>query len=525
MYTVAVSYLEWIRWVATGWFRCADRIVWVHGADDQSGIDALLDRTPDLQVSDDQGYVIACLRTDSLISGRVSGRERSVGHLWLSVAAVSSFHPLSIRGARLLEADAERAAVRLGEPLFEKAWADWRDLRLEDEAHWRGLSLCAAFGLDNPVLDETSNQVNDILAGRKAAPNAAKVREDAIDGTRALGWASAMSIAVMDSDVRAAFNETSEFGGVKSLIKSLRNDFDLGCPLLDDEKTVTFVRGVDEVLRKLGARVLPLDLMATVLHYRSLATSGRQLTLDALVEDLVAIALEDPHHASLAAYFIGRSMENVAVTTLLYQSEPASYSALAPAPGQRRFNVMSLAARQLEAKQSIDEVQKANLGGEAGTNTAEEDLEATSGADTGVRAEQPVGGDQTVDEEVDSRPDDSSAGTYSMANPQSEDTVTSTAGLSEAVVASLEDADPSPKEGGTENAHQPGNMPGQNAIGQAEHPLNGGERDQAVQTPHSSRVDVGESVSVTTPRDGLPTSGNSSVSPPTKTRRTQKKAP
>lgn len=409
MYTVAVSYLEWIRWVATGWFRCADRVVWVEGAEDQPGIDALLDRTPDLQVSDDQGYVIACLHTDSLISGRVSGRERSVGHLWLSVAAVSSFHPLSIRGARLLEADAERAAVRLGEPLFEKSWTDWRDRRLEDEAHWRGLSLCAAFGLDKPVLNETSNQVDDILAGRKAAPNAAKVRDDAIDGTRALGWAAAMSIAVMDSDVRAAFNETPEFGEIKSLIKAYRNDLDLRRPLLDDETTVTFIRGVDGVLRKLGARVLPLDLMATVLHYRSLATGGRQITLDALVDDLVAIALEDPHHASLAAYFIGRSMENVAVTTLLYQSEPARYAALAPAAGRTQLSVMRLAARRLEARQPVDEVQKVNPGGETDAKTAKENLDATSGAAAGAGVEQPVSGEQAVVDGSNSLPVDSSA--------------------------------------------------------------------------------------------------------------------
>jgi hypothetical protein len=423
MYTVAVSYLEWIRWVATGWFRCADRVVWVDGADDQSGIDALLDRTPDLQVSDDQGYVIACLRTDSLISGRVSGRDRSLGHLWLSVAAVSSFHPLSIRGARLLEADAERAAVRLGEPLFEKAWADWRDRRLEDEAHWRGLSLCAAFGLDKPALNESSNQVDDILAGRKAAPNAAKIRDDAIDGTRALGWASAMSIAVMDSDVRAAFNETSEFGAIKSLIKAHRNDFDLRRPLLDDETTVTFVRGVDGVLQKLGSRVLPLELMATVLHYRSLATGGRQLTLEALVDDLVAIALEDPHHASLAAYFIGRSMENVAVTTLLYQSEPARYAALAPAPGRTQLSVMSRAARRLEARQPLDEVQKANPGGEADANTAKENLDATSGAAAGVEVEQPVGGEQAVVDGSNSLPGDSSAVAVSAPIPLGDSSV------------------------------------------------------------------------------------------------------
>jgi hypothetical protein len=423
MYTVAVSYLEWIRWVATGWFRCADRVVWVEGAEDQSGIDALLDRTPDLQVSDDQGYVIACLRTDSLISDRVSGRDRSLGRLWLSVAAVSSFHPLSIRGARLLEADAERAAVRLGEPLFEKAWADWRDRRLEDEAHWRGLSLCAAFGLDKPLLNETSNQVDDILAGRKAAPNAADVREKAIDGTRALGWASAMSIAVMDSDVRAAFNETPEFVAIKSLIKTHRNDFDLRRPLLDDETTVTFVRGVDGVLQKLGARVLPLDLMATVLHYRSLATGGRQLTLEALVDDLVAIALKDPHHASVAAYFIGRSMENVAVSTLLYQSEPARYAALAPAAGRTQLSVMSRAARRLEARQPVDEVQKANPGGGADANTAKESIDATSGAAAQAEVEQPASGELAVVDGSNLIPGDSSAIAVSAPVPPGDSSV------------------------------------------------------------------------------------------------------
>jgi hypothetical protein len=423
MYTVAVSYLEWIRWVATGWFRCADRVVWVDGADDQSDIDVLLDRTPDLQVSDDQGYVIACLRIDSLISGRVSGRERSVGHLWLSVGAVSSFHPLSIRGARLLEADAERAAVRLGEPLFEKAWADWRDRRLEDEAHWRGLSLCVAFGLDKPELKDITHPVCDVLAGRKAAPNAAKAREDAIEGTRALGWASAMSIAVMESDVRAAFKESSEFGRIQSLIKSLRNDFDLGHPLLDDETTVTFVRGIDLVLRKLGAKVLPLELMATVLHYRSLATGGRQLSLDALVEDLVAIALEDPHFASLAAYFIGRSMENVAVTTLLYQSEPARYAALAPAAGRKQLSVMSLAARRLEAQQPVDEDQKANPGGAADVNSANQNPDTISGSAEETVGEQPVGDQQTVLDGADSLPGDSSAVAVSVPVPPDDSSV------------------------------------------------------------------------------------------------------
>lgn len=458
MYTVAVSYLEWIRWVATGWFRCADRVVWVEGTDDQSGVDALLDRTPDLQVADDQGYVIARLRSDSLISGRISGRERSVGHLWLSVAAVSSFHPLSIRGARLLEADAERAAVRLGEPLFEKLWADWRDRRLEDEAHWRGFSLCTAFGLDQPVLGNIANQVGDVLAGRKAAPNAADVREKALEGTRALGWASAMSVAVMESDVKAAFKETPEFGQIQSLIKAHKNDFDLRRPLLDDELTVKCVRSTDAVLRGLGTQGLPIELMATVLHYRSLAADGRQISLDALVHDLASIALEDPNNASLAAYFIGRSMENVAVTTLLYQSEPSRYSALAPAVERKQLSVMSLAARRLEARESVDEDHKANTGGEADMNAAEQNHDATSVSTEGARAEQSVGDQEIVCDGSISPPGDSSVVAVTPPEPMGESNVAAL--TTDSIIGAAEltrGVSPTPSEEASEKISQPEN--------------------------------------------------------------------
>lgn len=458
MYTVAVSYLEWIRWVATGWFRCADRVVWVEGADDQLGVDALLDRSPDLQVADDQGYVIARLRSESLISGRIFGREHSIGYLWLSVAAVSSFHPLSIRGARLLEADAERAAVRLGEPLFEKLWADWRDRRLEDEAHWRGFSLCAAFGLDMPILGNIANQVGDVLAGRKPAPNAADVREKALEGTRALGWASAMSVAVMESDVKAAFKETPEFGQIQSLIKAHKNDFDLRRPLLDDEPTVKCVRSTDAVLRRLGTQGLPLELMATVLHYRSLATGGRQVTLDALVDDLSSIALEDPNHASLAAYFIGRSMENVAVTTLLYQSEPSRYSALAPAVELKQFSVMSIAARRLEARKSVVEYHKANPSGEADMNAATQKYDATSDSTEGARAEQPLGDQQIVRDGAISPPGDSSMVAGILPVPMGESSVETL--TTDAIIGPVDPArgvNPNSSVGMSEKIYQPEN--------------------------------------------------------------------
>lgn len=380
MYTVAVSYLEWIRWIATGWFRCAYRVVWVEGTEDQQGMDALMARTPDLQVADDQGYVIARLKSDALQSDRRSGPERSVGLIWLNVASVSCFYPLSTRGARLLEADAERAAVRLGEPIFEKAWGDWRDRQLEDEAHWRGRSLCAALGLMHPDLTIIPGQVGDILAGRKSTPNAAKVRDGAFEGTRALGWVSAMSVALISPSVDDAFKKTPEYENIRTIIKSLRDDLKLQRPLLDDEVMIRTVRGIDCLLRDLGAEVLPLELMATVLHYRSLALRGREISLGALLDDLASIALEDPQHACLSAYFIGRSMEDVAVSTLLYQSDAGRYTALSPAAGRQHLDVMALAGDRFAAKQPVEQVLQQNPGTQAKDKktSASEAIDTTS---------------------------------------------------------------------------------------------------------------------------------------------------
>jgi hypothetical protein len=167
-----------------------------------------------------------------------------------------------------------------------------------------------------------------------------------------------MSIAVAEPAIKVAFKETAEYEKIQSLIKKFRDDFDLARPLLNDESDVIVVQSINEVLHKLGAEVLPLELMATTLHYKSLAIGGRQLSLKALVEDLIAIALTDPGHASLAAYFIGRSMEKVAVNTLLYQSEPARYQSLVPTPSKIGLNVMAIAAGRLETIQSEIAIEK-----------------------------------------------------------------------------------------------------------------------------------------------------------------------
>jgi hypothetical protein len=355
-WTIAVSYLEWIRWIATGWLRCSDRLVWLDGPEDQEGMDGLMDCGPDLQVSDDQGFVIARLRPDFHGMAERIGGTRSFGHLSLPIVAVDSFHPLSSRGARLLEPDAERTATRLGKPIFEQLWGDWRDRRQEEETHRRGLSLCAALGLDTPSLVNIPADIRDVLTGRVASPNAAKAKESALGGTRAFGWAASLSVAFRDEAVRLEAKKSPRYLEAQSCIKDLKENFDLRRPLLVGEEVVILGSRMDELVHECGGTSLSTALMAVALHYRDIAANDRELSVRALVDDLAMLAMVDPGSAAFCAYSIGRGMESVAVTTLLYQSNPARYKALTPVSGSEELNVIRRAAAISEIEQTREDL-------------------------------------------------------------------------------------------------------------------------------------------------------------------------
>jgi hypothetical protein len=204
--------------------------------------------------------------------------------------------------------------------------------------------------------------VGELLSGRKTSSNSADVRNEALEGTRALGWSAAMTFAVRDPSVKDAFKAMPEYEDVRTKTKLLRQDFDLKSPLLNDESMIGTVRRIDKILTELGVEMLPVEVMAVVLHYRNLALRARDVSLESLLDDLATIAVQDPQNASLSAYFIGRSMENVAVTTLLYQSDADRYPALAHSVKQR-LNVMGIvSAQQQNARSdSIDENEKSSI--------------------------------------------------------------------------------------------------------------------------------------------------------------------
>ena len=169
-----------------------------------------------------------------------------------------------------------------------------------------------------------------------------------MEGTRAFGWAAAFSVALMNERVRSAAEGSVKFSEAKAALKELKADFDVRRMLLDDKKMLPLGAAIDQIVSDAGEEALPVHVLAVVLHYSNLASGGRQLSLHAMLEDLSFLVMQDPLFASLCAYCIGRSMENVAVTTLLYQSNPERYEALAPGRCEQQLNVMRRAAEKCE---------------------------------------------------------------------------------------------------------------------------------------------------------------------------------
>ena len=111
----------------------------------REGFDKLMDKAPDVSRWEDQAYLVAYLRRTP--RGRESGK-------FTDLRLVTGFHPLSARGRALLKGDAERALVKLGEPVYEDRWREWVEANRKSVRETSARHLVEACGLP-PIGEET----------------------------------------------------------------------------------------------------------------------------------------------------------------------------------------------------------------------------------------------------------------------------------------------------------------------------------------------------------------------------------
>lgn len=322
------TYPEWLNWIAVGRIRCNGRISRVRDSEDMDGFALLMDRAPDISIDDDQAFILAKLKPNFRCLQQDVASSNSQELTWLLIEAVDEFIPVSDRGARLIEADAQRAKAKISPAIFQNAWDSWKSTQKELRADYRGRTLVKVMGLSEPNLSSIPSQISDYLSGKISLPNAEKGLE--LRATNAFAWAASFSVfgvLVGEEEKKARTQEL----GLGEVIRKLRQDFSVKEPVLKEELLRDIGQKLSEVIKsRLGIDVSIIQL-AVVFHYADVIASGKDVVLHSLVKDIGEVVMECGTIAGAnTAYMIGRAMDDIAVTTLAYASTPLTFSSLVP---------------------------------------------------------------------------------------------------------------------------------------------------------------------------------------------------
>ena len=322
------TYSEWLNWIAVGRIRCNGRVSRVRDSEDIDGFALLMDLAPDISIDDDQAFILAKLKPNFRSFQQDVASSKSQEPTWLLIEAVDEFLPVSDRGARLIEADAQRAKAKIGPATFQNAWHSWTAMQKDIRADCRGRTLVKVMGLGEPNLSLIPIQISNFLSGKISLPNSEKASE--LRATNAFAWAASFSVfgALVGEEEKKA--QTQELG-LGEAIRKLRQEFSVKEPVLKERLLRDIGHKLSEVIKsRLGIDVSILQLVV-VFHYADLIASGKDVVLHSLVKDIGEVAMEcGPIAGANTAYMIGRSMNDIAVTTLAYASTPLTFSSLVP---------------------------------------------------------------------------------------------------------------------------------------------------------------------------------------------------
>ncbi|MDR2443867.1 MAG: hypothetical protein LBE31_10165, partial [Deltaproteobacteria bacterium] len=318
LHLLGITTVEWLDWLATGWLLLNRSVVRVYGSDDKEGIFSLLAQAPNGSRFDAGDFLIAELNQNWRDS--LEPVKESLGLISprLRIDCVKRFIPFSDRGQRLLAIEAQQANVQLSQPEFEKLWIEWNAEQIGIQAHWQGKNLVRALNLDEPDFSLLPPEVNEYLLGLKALPNADKAV--LLKATKALAWANAFAIfGIMTSD-KEKQKQTDNLQ-LKDVINKLRKDYNFNDLAIYKSPYINILNQLSVITQSDYNIDLSYALIVVIYSYYNIIDCEKDIILENLLEDLCVLdENQDFKLASLAAYFIGRRMDRIQVTTLLYNS-------------------------------------------------------------------------------------------------------------------------------------------------------------------------------------------------------------
>lgn len=341
-----ITYREWLNWVSYGEISLNNRAINYHPPEsDKNFFDCLMKKAPVVSQTEDQAYLLALLRNKS-----DEEKIKWPDNFDLPIALVVSFHPMSSRGYALLKGDANRAYVKLGEPLYESHWINWVSAKKQDSEGMAAERLCQAFGLPkfnekmfkqeqtesifhllNHPTDELKNRrSNDETQCSKLEHLLKKSRK--LNRQPAYGWWLALSVykdllEIYAPDTVSDFEEFARSFS-EDILPSLKFVELFDKPIISNMAATEFA---DQIADKFPLIELPdinLLQLAIIFHYQHTIHENGTVELDALGEDLTTLYSRQNENskalATIAAHFIGRHLSITGATALHYMTTAQS---------------------------------------------------------------------------------------------------------------------------------------------------------------------------------------------------------
>jgi IS5 family transposase len=325
---IVLTTTEWLNWVATGHLRCDNRVYLVIDSEDMDGFTALMASTPEIIHMDDGAFIFAELKPNWNEFQEILALPLSLKQVCLRLEAVQKFFPVSERGTRILQYDAERANVALGEPIFQNLWSAWTKSQTCVRANRRGITLAEALGLNRPSIKNIPNEILPFFLEDRPLP-----KVDIVDQSRstcAFGWAGAFSLFgyLVGEEEKRRQTERLHLDGI---VKGLRQDYCLDKPVIYGSPYLSVADKLSAVITDKKTLKISIRFLVIVFHYCGILTEGKEINFDSFIKDLAGlIEMADDDLASNAAYLIGRKMEDIPVIMLHYAKSPEMFPSLIP---------------------------------------------------------------------------------------------------------------------------------------------------------------------------------------------------
>jgi hypothetical protein len=243
--------------------------------------------------------------------------------IWIDLAAVAAFHPVTERGAELLKEEAKVLGVRLAQPHYTELFKQWQAKMNEAAMNYKGHKFLRV------LLGEAGEKYTHsvipaallaLLRFDNELPDPGPLGQ--FIGGRFTPWAMAWGTlkATSDSwsrDMDLVRDQLLYFG------EMLRNDKRYEAPIVAGSSQEDMIKNF------VGKRQAIFHMTVIVIYYVGLLRSGSEVYAESLKRDLsLLVRGTDMSVALEGCYLIGRQVSDTRLSTMCYGAKPAFYPVL-----------------------------------------------------------------------------------------------------------------------------------------------------------------------------------------------------